>query len=824
MVNFKKVGRKILAPVISMTIVAGTLCMPSQPYIAKAAGTESGASVIDSYLKPGDASKLMARFWFPDAGAGYDKDGDGRGDYIDMVSEMVQDMIDEGFGGCELTMLLDNADSALLDDVEYNQLGFQDTYDASSKIGWGSEAWANIIACAADTANNSGTDFMVDVTVTAHWPMIINNIDPNDDAQQQEIVYTTQKITNDMLTADSVKLELPTMKTADNKSGTFIFKDTLVSATVAKISNIQEDYSGTVTVVSGSAVTVASGSAINVVSGAAFSTMTDASAYVNDGTAAWSAGVPKGKDANGNDFIAMKLNGNQWDFYTKDTLLSTFDLQPANDVIILEKGTHKQMKDVTVIATTSMFGTRYTVTDASGNNVSNFDTISKGTLVKVVQGGNDTYYYDDEMPDGLITINKRSLFGYNTESYTTARSEMDDTQLIYSISGSDLSKVYDKAKEGDSEGGDYYIISTYRRGTGQVSSGGSNYAMAGKTYAVDYFNSDGAQAVINYWNNNLLNHEYTRADGTKATLKSIMQENGGCIFEDSIELSHSSPLWSKDLISDINNFVNKNTSRTSYDITKYVPIIAGLTVYGDNGEADRLEEDYKQTLSYQYSEEHLKTLKEWTSSFGYKLRTQCHGIDAVDAGEAALSTDIAESDNATDGYGSRVYAGVNNIQSDKNVVSNESLTFGKGFGQYPSWYYAVNTINRYYSEGINRIILHGTPFKKSYTSTTNSTWPGWFFTGFMSWNDRQTWWDDVDIMTDYTDRIQAILQNGQSKIPVAILVDPAISNITSINSGVSLSKKVLQEIIGDGNNYNIITKGLLEGSDNMTIVANSLFR
>ena len=50
---------------------------------------------------------------------------------------------------------------------------------------------------------------------------------------------------------------------------------------------------------------------------------------------------------------------------------------------------------------------------------------------------------------------------------------------------------------------------------------------------------------------------------------------------------------------------------------------------------------------------------------------------------------------------------------------------------------------------------------------------------FMAWNSRQTWWDDVDIFTDYIARVQGILQDGTAKIPVAILKDAANSNLSA---------------------------------------------
>lgn len=44
----------------------------------------------------------------------------------------------------------------------------------------------------------------------------------------------------------------------------------------------------------------------------------------------------------------------------------------------------------------------------------------------------------------------------------------------------------------------------------------------------------------------------------------------------------------------------------------------------------------------------------------------------------------------------------------------------------------------------------------------------------------------------------------------AALVDPTISNITSVNRGVALDKHTMQAMIGEGYNYNIITKALVE--------------
>ena len=819
----RKKGKKLTVGLLSLAMAAS---LPVQA-IYVSADTQDGTSIIASYQNGSSSAGLMARYWFPDAGAGYDADGDGIGDKIDQVREMITDMIEAGFGGCELTMLLDSADYAMLSDEKYQELGFTDAEDAISKIGWGSEAWANIIACATDTANKyneeHGTEFKVDVTITAHWPMIINNIDPNDDEQQQALVYTTQKVSAEDL-ENGVELALPEMRTEDTANSdamtsTFIFKDTLVSSALVKYSG--EESETTTNAFTGEDVTTT----YPLID---FASITD----VTDGVTSadgYAAGVPKA------DSKYMKLTKNEetgayeWIYYASASEINE-SFSDAEDYIVLEKDSEKILEgNYKVEASTSMMGTTYTVTDTdSGETLAedSYDVINKDSIVSLYQDEEEnscakvlTEENTEEL-QGIIKVQNRKYLG--------DREEMADTQSVYSISGESLASMVSEeaktsitaAEEGEIQEGDYILVNVYRRGTGQVASGGGNIPMTDKTYAVDYFSSEGAQKVIDYWEENLFTHVYTREDGTTSTLKEIMQENGASIFEDSIELSHTDGnLWSVNLLDDIK-------SETGLDARAYMPLIAGWRVTNDeSGLADRITEDYKETLNAAYSEKHLGTISDWTNTFGYGFRTQCHGIDAVDAGTAALSTDIAESDNATDGFGTRAYAGAKNVNAENNIISNESLTFGIGFSEFPSWYYAENTLNRYFSEGVNRVILHGTSHKTSYTktSTADSSWPGWDFSSFMSWNSRQTWWEDVEVFSDYIDRVQSVLQEGQSKIPVAILEDPSVSNVTKINTGVGLSKSCLQQLIGNGYNYNIITKGLIESENaSLDITSDSL--
>ena len=61
------------------------------------------ATVVDSFKDPSSEAKPMARFWFPDAGAGLPDS-----DYKNMVGDLIRQLADGGFGGVEITMLADS--------------------------------------------------------------------------------------------------------------------------------------------------------------------------------------------------------------------------------------------------------------------------------------------------------------------------------------------------------------------------------------------------------------------------------------------------------------------------------------------------------------------------------------------------------------------------------------------------------------------------------------------------------------------------------------------------------------------------------------------
>ena len=192
--------------------------------LAGTALAEPSRTVLDGFLDPDARAKPMARMWFPDAGAGED-DGD-------RIGAQVSELADKGFGGVEIAMLM--------------SFGVRYTNEEARTYGWGTDNWIRLLKKVLLAAAEVPGGFQVDMTVTSHWPPILNTIDPNDAAANKELSFSVTPITAADLENGFVRLALPAQKT-DAPAVTFgfpayshfLFTDTFVSATVARIASVE---------------------------------------------------------------------------------------------------------------------------------------------------------------------------------------------------------------------------------------------------------------------------------------------------------------------------------------------------------------------------------------------------------------------------------------------------------------------------------------------------------------------------------------------------------------------------------------------------------
>lgn len=671
----KVLMNRIFAISLSAVMAGGNLL--SAPLSMPVLAADGRQTVLEAFQDPDYQAKPMVRWWFPDAWAGEDEN--------DMIEEHIQKLSEAGYGGVEITMLSSGANLTNEDLKDY---------------GWGTENWVKLLKKALKAANKVEGGFTVDITITAHWPTVMNNIDPNDQEASREIIKQVQEITGDDIQNGNITLQLPETKTIDSADALtkapFIFTDELVDAYLVKSNGSDQGQT-----------TYDFDSAVNV---------TDAIKATDEGKR---AGVPDEKTC---EEYGLDYN----------TVLEVYGEAPAADADLSKSFNGKQ---------------------------------------------------DEE----------------------SRRARMQDTQYTYTL---DTSKLGEEAVKG-LENGDYMLVGTYCRGTGQIMSdgpfGGASDAMYSRTYVSNYFTEKGTNALLEYWNTNILSDK---------ELVELLKENGSCIFEDSIEAGVKSggSFWSEQI---------KDRFAQEYGDT-YKDMLALLVTMGGNSftsEDSAIQEQlgdiktgYQITLGKLYDEQHSAKISQWAKKFNYKYRAQCYAITGQDVCGSEMATDIPEGDNSSKGDGLRKMASVINVEN-KESFSMEAVT-ATGNAKL-NWADVVTEVGQNYSDGVNHVVLHGTPYTKSVNGFI-ADWPGWTAFGNNFAGSYAIWrcdWNDMYNMTGYMARNQAVLQKGTAKVDLAFLNDSS--------TGASLfSGNAFQHLLDKGYSYNYFTEALMK-SDN-AVVTNGL--
>jgi hypothetical protein len=696
-------------------MLSASACSDTNQDTGKSTLSSEGGTTIAHFKDPAYTDKPMLRMWVPDATAGIDDN--------DTIKKQIDSLAAAGFGGVELTML---ADSSSYDN------------DEAATCGWGTEAWQKLLKKLFKAANEVEGGFRVDITITAHWPPTINTIDPNDTSASTEISSSVTKIRSGDVKSGAVALDLPTTKTEDNKDGHFIFTDTHVASSIAKVTAVDGktltlDFD-TLKPVDVDPVTLDSTAGLPAY---AYRTI-DGVLYAGS-----PAGVP--------DEAACKRMG--WNY---QEIVDAFGPEP---------------KDPNATAKIDVDGNRRRVAD----------------------------------------------WQYN---YTA------------SLSGVDIGNP----DNGDEiAAGDWVVVSTFYRGTGQVQSGGMSIVMHNRPYVMNYFDESGIQVIYDYWWKNIIDDE----------LLAMLEANGGSIFEDSIESQTDSAYWTFDLYDEVEK---QYAARGGYPYTDKLAMLAasenqfvasrggpgsggggdmpggegmggfpgggmpGATgggadggfggmpgggmmsgpdagMPGGTGESSgeevavddtwtyqfddsdaavsdrmkRIYADYTGILGTLYLEQHIEKSNEFAHSFGYTYRAQAGGITGGDSGSSALTCDVVETDAAGKSAVSAVYMG------DKKLYSKEAMAGMTVYGY--NWEDLLIEFNSNFAFGYNRLIIHGTAYSKSVNGAC-ADWPGWppFTASFGEpYTYRQIYWDRMATVGNYLARNQAILQNATHKIDVAVL-------------------------------------------------------
>lgn len=382
------------------------------------------------------------------------------------------------------------------------------------------------------------------------------------------------------------------------------------------------------------------------------------------------------------------------------------------------------------------------------------------------------------------------------------RRRMADWQEEYqaSLEGVEIELPEDT---GELAAGDWVVLSTFYRGTGQSISGG--HIMHNGVFVTSYFNAEGTAAVTGYWD------QMFEKD---PELLDMMRDNPGYIFEDSIESTSVSSYWSSTFMDDMDDGYAYRDILPAIAASRYVSSgFMGVTTThffsfaGDDGLADRIYEDYSDMLAEFYVRHRVSGVADWArETLGWGFRGQTFHLPGLEIGKAAMAADVPECDNNAKGDGIRYQAGTANITGRVDLTM-EAMT-GPTIG-YVSMDDVLTELGQNYSDGITRAVLHGTPYTRTFNGY-NAEWPGWLPFGPGSYGSsytyREAYWEDFGTETGFMSRVQAVLQNGEAKIDLAVLIDN--ESAFDFESG-----NRFQGLLDSGYSYNLVSESVLSHVD-----------
>ncbi|WP_270739940.1 glycosyl hydrolase [Massilioclostridium coli] len=316
--------------------------------------------------------------------------------------------------------------------------------------------------------------------------------------------------------------------------------------------------------------------------------------------------------------------------------------------------------------------------------------------------------------------------------------------------------------------GDYILFSFWQYGTSET----YKPASTGEAYTINYFSREGADALIEYWNENVLTPD----------LQQMIQENGDVsLYMDSLELStrgtnSTGNLWCDD-------YEKEFSSRRGYDVGKYLPIFTlqsnvtfmseplySYTLEGEEDLCNKLRNDLYQTNTELYMEECLDVLTEWLHRFGMTLRAENSYGYFFEISQPVKSLDYVETESLefnTEPDMYRSQGGAAHLYG--KTYSSETGALG-GENYYRNHEYYRQIFYTQFAAGIQRTVLHG--YSSAYGPEQNCSWPGYegmmpFFSERFS--KRQPASLDYPEINQHLARIQTALRQGTVKMDLGIL-------------------------------------------------------
>lgn len=231
------------------------------------------------------------------------------------------------------------------------------------------------------------------------------------------------------------------------------------------------------------------------------------------------------------------------------------------------------------------------------------------------------------------------------------------------------------------------------------------------------------------------------------------------VVEDSYETGGQN--WTDGLI-------EKFTEQYGYSPVPYLPVLKGIPV-GDNELSDRFLWDLRRLVADLIASEYVGGLKEISNKHGLTTWLENYGhwgfpsefllyggqSDEI-AGEYWSEGTLGDIENRAASSCGHIYG--------KNKIWSESCTAaGNPFGRYPN--VMKQRVDRFFTEGINASLLH--LFIHQMETPEEPGIAAWFGNEF---NRKNTWFEQLDVFTDYLRRCNYLLQQGRYVADVAYFI------------------------------------------------------
>ncbi|MDY3989529.1 MAG: hypothetical protein SOY88_09615 [Massilioclostridium sp.] len=327
----------------------------------------------------------------------------------------------------------------------------------------------------------------------------------------------------------------------------------------------------------------------------------------------------------------------------------------------------------------------------------------------------------------------------------------------------------------------YVVFGLWTEGTAHSSS-----PSAETSYATNYFDIRGVEALKAFWEEHYLNDP---------ELNQKILDGDVQLFMDSLEIRTGNGFgwWAED-------FADEFQARKGYDILPYIFLVEGACdSYWSNpyqptegkhslAENDELAQsiivDYLDVVTELYMERMLTPLKEWLNSVGIKTRAQISYGKPIEISEPIMAVDYPEAENRVmynqiDFF--RLWSGGAKLQN--KVLSSECSAQSNSQYAFSNQMHLMDAYS-HYAAGYSRMIWH--IWSAAYSYGENPEWPGWG-SSFYRFGTREPSARDYDEFNSHIGRIQQLLQTGVSRTDVGFIHNKWVQGLVDSGEGPEVS-------------------------------------